>query len=134
MVTLTVQRDRHRRVTEHLRGYLRVDMAAQHQRRGRVAKVMEPNPRQASTVENPTKGVVHVGHLEEPAVLAAEDKISIPPERTHGFPLVDLAGGVPSQGINRDHRQLDSTTGPSRLRLRDRQSPATSPRQRPGDL
>lgn len=62
-VAVEVQGDRDCRVTEHL-SYLRVDMAAQHQGRGRVAKVMEPHPRQASTVENPTKGVVHA-HIDQ---------------------------------------------------------------------
>jgi hypothetical protein len=75
-MAVEVERDRDRGVAKHLRSHLRMDLAREHQGGGRVAEVVETDPREASPIQQLQEGVVQVGRVQESVGVVIERPVS----------------------------------------------------------
>ena len=76
-VAVEVERDRDRRVAEHLGNDLRMHAATQEQRRGGVAQIVEADPRQPRVLEHSLEGPADLVASRGPGGLVGEHEVEV---------------------------------------------------------
>ena len=105
-VRVEVKGDRDRRVAEHLGDDLRMDAAAEEQRRGGVAKIVEADARQTRLGEHTLEGPPDSVGIRRTACLVGEHEVEFGPPAGGREALRDLARSLATECDDRGLGEL----------------------------
>ena len=111
-MTVCVERDRYRRVAQHLGHLLRVDVATEQQARGCMSKVVEPYGRKPRDCEERPQFAIELNGMQVTTRCSAEHQIAIDPERPSVKPLLDLVSSMLAKRVNSKGSDLNTAPRP----------------------
>src|ERR1022692_491231 len=112
-MTVRVERDRYRGMSQHLGHLLRVHVATEQQARGSMAKIVEPNHRKPPDCEKRPQFAIESNGVQVTARCSAEHEIAIDPECSRVETLFDLVSSMLAKRVDSKGSDLDTAPRPS---------------------